>query len=84
MACGTPIVASDVGGVPDLVRPHVTGYLAAPESSEGLCAGIVQLLEDQELRQTMSRQCRTVAVREYAVELEVQRHIDLYKKLLQN
>ncbi len=84
MACGTPMVASDVGGVPDLVRPQVTGYLAAPESAEELCTGIVQLLEDQELRQTMRQQCRTIAVQEYAVELEVQRHIELYQQLLQH
>ncbi|MGE3541887.1 MAG: glycosyltransferase [Candidatus Tectimicrobiota bacterium] len=84
MACGTPMVASDVGGVPDLVRPQVTGYLAASESAEELCTGIVQLLEDEELRQTMRQQCRTIAVQEYAVELEVQRHIELYQQLLQH
>jgi glycosyltransferase involved in cell wall biosynthesis len=83
MACGTPMVASDVGGVPDLVRPHTTGYLAAPESAKELRDGIVQLLEDQTLRQTMRQQCRAVAVNEFSVDLEVQRHIDLYNKLLQ-
>jgi glycosyltransferase involved in cell wall biosynthesis len=84
MACGTPMVASAVGGVPDVVRPHMTGYLAAPDSVEGLRDGIVQLLEDERLRQRMRQQCRTIAVNEYSVELEVQRHIDLYRKLLQN
>jgi glycosyltransferase involved in cell wall biosynthesis len=84
LACGTPMVASDVGGVPDIVRPHLTGYLATPESVEGLRDGIVQLLEDVRLRQSMSKNCRTIAVNEYSVDLEVQRHIDLYGKLLQN
>jgi len=31
MACGTPMVSFKVGGVPDLVRPGITGYLATPE-----------------------------------------------------
>jgi glycosyltransferase involved in cell wall biosynthesis len=31
MACGTPMISFKVGGVPDLVRPGITGYLANPE-----------------------------------------------------
>ena len=36
MACGTPMVSFDVGGVPDLVRPGLTGYLARPEDAQDL------------------------------------------------
>jgi len=46
MACGTPMVSFKVGGVPDLVRPGITGYLAEPENVEDR-DGIVQLLEDE-------------------------------------
>ena len=44
MACGTPMVSFAVGGVPDLVRPAVTGFLAEPESAADFRSGIVQLL----------------------------------------
>jgi glycosyltransferase involved in cell wall biosynthesis len=84
MACGTPIVAFRIFGIPDLVRPGVTGYLAEPENAEDLCRGIVQLMEDAQSREHLSRQCRATAVKEYPVELEVQRHIELYRRLLQN
>lgn len=82
MACGTPVVAFAVGGVPDLVRPGVTGYLAEPENAEDLCAGIVQLLEDKILYERMSQQGRTMALEEYTMELQVQQHLDLYHRLL--
>jgi len=62
MACGTPMVSFKFGGVPDLVRPGITGYLATPEDVKDFCNGIVQLLEDQSLRDRMGQQCRAIAL----------------------
>jgi len=84
MACGTPMVSFEVGGVPDIVRPGITGYLAEPENVKDLREGIVQLLEDEALRNQMAEQCRAIAVKEYPLELQVQRYIELYRGLLQN
>jgi glycosyltransferase involved in cell wall biosynthesis len=84
MACGTPMVSFDVGGVPDLVRPGVTGYLARPEDAQDLAQGIRQLLEDAPLRRVMSQQCRAIACAEYSTKLEVQKYIALYDSLLGN
>lgn len=82
MACGTPLVSFDIGGVPDLVRPGVTGYLAQPEDPQDLCNGIVQLLEDKTLRGKMAQNCRRIAETEYPIELQAQRYIDLYQQIL--
>lgn len=82
MACGTPAVAFDVGGVPDLVRPGVTGALAEPEDPQDLAYKIEQLLIDGETRQTMSQNCREVAVKEYNLPLQAQRYIQLYEQVL--
>jgi glycosyltransferase involved in cell wall biosynthesis len=84
MACGTPMVSFKVGGVPDLVRPGVTGYLAQPEDAEDFCNGIVQLLEDGNLCDRMGQQCRAIALAEYPLELQAQRYIELYRQALQN
>jgi glycosyltransferase involved in cell wall biosynthesis len=83
IACGTPVVACGVGGVLDLVRPGITGYLAVPENAHDLRNGIVQLLEDGPLRSHMGQQCRAVVLKEYDLELQVQRYIDLYRQILQ-
>ncbi|MER3432359.1 MAG: glycosyl transferase [Leptolyngbya sp. ERB_1_1] len=82
MACGTPMVSCDVGGVSDLVRSGVTGYLAKPEDINALSQGIVMLLEDSELRQHMKQQCRSIALTEYRLEIQAQRYLELYKTLL--
>jgi glycosyltransferase involved in cell wall biosynthesis len=83
MACGIPMVSFKVGGVPDLVRHGVTGYLAEPENAKDLCDGIIQFLEDKPLRNKMSRQCREIAVQEYSLNLQVQRYIDLYQEIIE-
>jgi len=82
MACGTPMVSFKVGGVPDLVRPGTTGYLAKPENAEDFCHGIVQLLEDRNLRNYMSQQCRAIALTEYSLKLQAQRYVELYSQAI--
>lgn len=83
MACGTPMVSFKVGGVPDLVRPGITGYLAEPENAQDLGKGIVELLEDEALRISMSQNCRAIAVQEYSLELQAKRYIELYQQVLE-
>lgn len=83
MACGTPVISFRVGGVPELVRPGITGYLAKPENTEDFRDGMVQLLEDEPRRNHMRQQCRAIALKEYNLELWVQRCIELYRQLLQ-
>jgi glycosyltransferase involved in cell wall biosynthesis len=82
MACGTPMVSFDIGGVLDLVRPMVTGYLANPEDAKDFCNGILTLLKDDQLRQNMSVNCRAIALAEYSLELQAERYIKLYKEIL--
>ncbi|OUL29874.1 glycosyl transferase [Nostoc sp. T09] len=82
MACGTPMVSFDIGGVPDLVRPKITGYLAKPEDAKDLADGIVQILDDQNLQEFMSQQCRAIALKEYSLELQAQQYVDLYRQTL--
>lgn len=84
LACGTPVVAFGVGGALDLVRPGSTGYLAEPENAKDLGNGIVQLLVDEPLRDGMGRQGRDLVLKDYTLELNVQRYIALYRHLLQN
>jgi len=84
MACGTPVVSYRVGGVPDVVRPGVTGYLAEPDNATDLRHGIIQLLEDTPLRQQMGQQARATICAEYTIELQVERYLEVYHQLLQH
>ncbi|NDJ18738.1 glycosyltransferase [Myxacorys almedinensis A] len=84
LACGTPMVSCDVGGVSDLIRPGITGYLAKSEDIDDLSNGIKTLLDDEALRQKMRESCRAIALEEYSLHLQAQRYADLYHQILQN
>jgi glycosyltransferase involved in cell wall biosynthesis len=82
MACGTPMVSFRIGGVPELVRPMVTGYLAEPGNVVAFRDGIIKLLGDEPLRARMSEECRATALREYRHDQQVKRYLQLYEKLI--
>jgi glycosyltransferase involved in cell wall biosynthesis len=82
MACGTPVVAFDVGGLPDMVRPDVTGLLVPADNVQALRASIETLFNDKERLARMSRECRRVAIEEYGLELQAERYRQVYEELL--
>jgi len=81
MSCGVPVVGFDVGGIPELVRPGVTGLLAPAGDANALSAAIGQLLQDPAKRAEMGRNCRRIAVEEYAPEVQARRYRALYERV---
>jgi len=59
MACGLPVVATKVGGVPGIVRHGQTGFLLEPDDLEGLVAAVVKLVKNSELRREMGQCARS-------------------------
>ena len=82
MASGKPIVASNVGGIPDLVKHGHNGFLVAPGDANGLSLAIKKLIEDEQLRLEMGARGRTMA-RDYGVEEMIKKIDDLYTSLYQ-
>ena len=82
VACGTPVVSFNVGGVPDIVRPGMTGYLAKPEDPRDFSNGILQLLGDEKLRFQMRQKCRQIAIQEWDLGQQTKRYIELYERIL--
>jgi glycosyltransferase involved in cell wall biosynthesis len=82
MACGTPVVGFDVGGIPDMVRPGRTGYLVPVEDSVALHHAMTQLLNAPRVLRQMGDECRKVAMEEYSYELSAARHAALYESLV--
>jgi glycosyltransferase involved in cell wall biosynthesis len=83
MACGTPVVGFAVGGIPDMVRPGITGLLVPPYDVPALRAAVLGLLQNEEKRREMSRNCRQIAVDEYSLDLQARRYSELYESLLE-
>jgi len=83
MACGTPVIAFDTGGIPDYVRPNETGLLARVSDSEGLARQIGWLVDRPEEIRRMGSNSRQLAVREFNASLQVHKYIELYESILQ-
>src|SRR5881394_2366207 len=58
MASGLPVVATNVGGVPGIVRHGQTGFVLEADDLEGLIAAVVELVKHSELRTTMAQRAR--------------------------
>ena len=85
MACGTPVVGFATGGIPDMVRPNETGWLAPTGDTAALrdaIASALQTLSNPENRARMSETCRNTAVREYALDGQARRYETLYQTLV--
>ena len=82
MACGTPTVGFEVGGIPDIVRPDVTGLLATAGDVRSLRQAILAILSDAEKREALSRESRRIALQEYRLEFQAERYFRLYQQLL--
>lgn len=82
MACGTPVAGFAVGGIPDIVRPDVTGLLAPARDVVALRASIADLLQNPEKRVSMSDNCRRMVLQEHALEVQAKRYVELYETIL--
>jgi glycosyltransferase involved in cell wall biosynthesis len=84
MACGTPCVAFNQGGVPDLIDHQHNGYLATPFKPDDLAQGITWILENEDRGEKMSLHSRQKVEREFAVAKVAERHIVFYRELLKH
>jgi len=82
MACGTPVVGFDTGGIPDMVRPGETGWLAETGNVRALRQAIEQALADDAAREQRGQRGRAVVENEYTLERQARRYRRLYEKLL--
>ncbi len=81
MACGTPCVAFNQGGVPDVIDHGLNGYLARPYESNDLAHGIDWVLGNDERRRSLSLQARQKVEQEFAVEKVTGRYMKLYNEI---
>ena len=81
-ACARPIVASDVPGCREVVRPGETGLLAAPRDVNGLAGAIAALVGDPLRRKTMGRAGRALVEREFAEDIVARETLTVYDTAL--
>ena len=82
MAAGLPVVASSVGGVPELVVEGETGLLVPPGDPHALAAAMERLLDDPALRRRLGAAGRTRVSEHFDLAVARRAHLDLYRALL--
>lgn len=84
MACGKCVIASAVGGIPEIVRNERNGLLITAEDVEALQGAMVRALSDDELRASLADEGRRTAHEAFSIESLVDKTQRLYAQLLNN
>jgi glycosyltransferase involved in cell wall biosynthesis len=79
MACGLPVVATDVGGVRELVDDGKTGYVVPPRDHQAIGTAISRLLADPELRSAFGRRARQRMEQRWSLDSCVDAHLRAYE-----
>lgn len=82
MMCGIPVLASDVGGNPELVKNGINGYLYPLGDCEQLSTRIQQILSNQGLQNKLRQGSLNSVDERFSFEIFVDRHTELYSSLL--
>jgi len=82
LACGTPVVAFDIGGMPDMIDHKRNGYLAKPFDNSDLAAGINWVLSDENRHKELCIKAREKAVACFDIKKVAGQYAELYRQVL--
>jgi glycosyltransferase involved in cell wall biosynthesis len=84
MACGTAVVGSAVGGIPDMVTEGETGWLASPGDAKSLAEALEKGLSNTQNLTNAGNNSRNRIVKDFNLRLQAERYIALYQRILDN
>jgi len=82
ISCGTPCVAFNIGGMPDMIEHQQNGYLAQSYEIDDLAKGIAWTIESKERQQKLSYRAREKAELNFALEIQAHKYKSLFIELL--
>lgn len=82
LSCGTPVVAFNIGGMPDMIDHQRSGFLAQPFEPEDFAAGIMWVLANKSRHTMLAQYARKTVAERYALEVVASRYLDLYQDIL--
>jgi glycosyltransferase involved in cell wall biosynthesis len=83
LACGTPVISSNVGGQPEAIRDGVNGFLCDPSRYDQFVQRVAQLASDPELTRQLSIGARETAVAKFDIRTYVDNLIGYYDQVIQ-
>lgn len=79
-ACETPVVAFDVGGLPDIVSDFISGRLVSPFDTEEMARAIAWVIEDEERNRQLGSSARQFAVNQFSSENVLSNYLEVWKE----
>ena len=84
MAAGVPVVAAEVGGVPDLIEDGQTGFFCDPHDSGSMCAAIKKALVNPASLLEIASRAKLQARERFHPRVVAKRHLEIYREMLEN
>lgn len=82
MACETPVVASNIGGLPEVIIDGESGFLCDPEDVSGMASRVLELVGNPELHRTIAKAGRRKVLQEFCARRVVPVYEEYYKEIL--
>jgi len=84
LACGVPVVATNVGGIPEQVESGRTGFLVPPSNAQAMAEAVETLLSDDGLRRKLSAQATRDASERFALDRQADKYLEWYQGILES
>jgi glycosyltransferase involved in cell wall biosynthesis len=84
LSCGTPVIATGVGGIPELIKDSVTGFLVDMLDAQAMSARILELLNNQTLRNVMGEQAALTAQKTWGLDYMAESYLAFYGEIIAN
>ncbi|CAM3776394.1 glycosyltransferase family 4 protein [Marinicrinis lubricantis] len=82
MACGKPLLGTNIGGIPEIIDQNSNGILVEPKDAGAIAEGIIKLVQDDHL-ESMGKSSRTKVELEFSWGIITQRTLDIYKRCIE-
>ena len=83
MACGTPVIGTNIGGIPEVIEHGKTGYVCELGNIEQIAKSAIKLLQDQQLYEKFSNESINRAINRFSSEQIVRYYEDIYYQILE-
>jgi len=84
MACGIPVIASNVGGISEQVLDGITGFLVPPKDPELMASATLLLLNDAQLRGVMGEAASKRVQERFTLKQQAEQYLDWYEQILES
>lgn len=82
MAAGVPVVAADVGGIPEMIEDGMTGLLIDPYDPKSISDAVIKILSDETLALSMGQSAKETAGKRFSASLIRKKTLEVYREIL--